>query len=345
MDLWIIFLTGLTVGGIGCLAVQGGLLASVITSREEADLEAGGRRKHNIFPTLAFILAKLIVYVILGFALGLFGQALQISETARVVMQLFAGIYMLLVAFNLLNVHPIFRYVIIQPPKFLAKLVHSRAKSQALFAPATVGVLTILIPCGTTIAMEALAISSGNPFLGAAIMGAFVLGTAPLFFAVGFITTVLGDAFKTKFLRLAAVLVIYLGLSSINSALIVLNAPITSQTIVDALPFEVRVGGEEIKTVDSNIKIVDGVQVTDIKVFPNGYSPNSIKVQANIPVRLNLIPTGGYGCTSAFVIPSFNIRKNLLQKTSEVVEFTPTKAGKTYWTCSMGMYYGTIEVI
>ena len=35
MDLWVIFLTGLTVGGLTCLAVQGGLLASVITSREE----------------------------------------------------------------------------------------------------------------------------------------------------------------------------------------------------------------------------------------------------------------------------------------------------------------------
>lgn len=34
MNLWVIFLTGLTVGGLTCLAVQGGLLASVIAAKE-----------------------------------------------------------------------------------------------------------------------------------------------------------------------------------------------------------------------------------------------------------------------------------------------------------------------
>lgn len=350
MDLWVIFLTGLTVGGIGCLAVQGGLLASVIASREEEDLEEGMHKKHTVFPTLAFLIAKFIVYVILGFALGFFGQALQISETARILMQLFAGIYMLLVAGNLLNLHPIFRYVIIQPPKFLTRIVKNQSKSKDLFAPATLGVFSIFIPCGTTIAMEALAISSGSPFLGAAILGAFVLGTSPLFFLLGYITTVLGDTFKTKFLKVAAILVIYLGLSSINSALIVLNFPITFQSITDAVPVTINLNGSgsnssNTQSADPNVSFVDGVQVAEIKVFPNGYQPNSIKVRSGVPVKLNLIPTGGYGCTSSFVIPSLGIRKNLLQKTSDSVEFTPSAPGKINWTCSMGMYYGVIEII
>ena len=41
MDLWLIFLTCLTVGGLTCLAVQGGLLASIIAAREEEDFEEG----------------------------------------------------------------------------------------------------------------------------------------------------------------------------------------------------------------------------------------------------------------------------------------------------------------
>ena len=45
MDLWLIFLTGLTVGGLTCLAVQGGLLASVIAGREKERLGEGGGRK------------------------------------------------------------------------------------------------------------------------------------------------------------------------------------------------------------------------------------------------------------------------------------------------------------
>ena len=33
MNLWAVFLTGLTVGGLSCMAVQGGFLASVISTR------------------------------------------------------------------------------------------------------------------------------------------------------------------------------------------------------------------------------------------------------------------------------------------------------------------------
>ena len=39
MNLWVIFLTGLTIGGLTCLAVQGGLLASVIAAREGEEVE------------------------------------------------------------------------------------------------------------------------------------------------------------------------------------------------------------------------------------------------------------------------------------------------------------------
>ena len=58
MDLWIIFLTGLTVGGLTCVVVQGGLLASVIASNNGKD---------HVFPTLSFLVAKFISHIILGF--------------------------------------------------------------------------------------------------------------------------------------------------------------------------------------------------------------------------------------------------------------------------------------
>ena len=45
MNLWVIFITGLTVGGLTCLAVQGGLLASVIAAR---DGESSGLNKKHI---------------------------------------------------------------------------------------------------------------------------------------------------------------------------------------------------------------------------------------------------------------------------------------------------------
>src|SRR3990167_11060751 len=158
MDLCIIFLTGLTVGGLTCLAVQGGLLASVIAAKEEEEIRRGINNRNVIFPTLAFLFTKLAVYTILGFILGAFGGALNISHNVQLIMQFLAGLYMILIALDLLNVHPIFRYIVIQPPKFLTRLVRNQSKSKDLFAPALLGAMTVFIPCGTTLAMEALAI-------------------------------------------------------------------------------------------------------------------------------------------------------------------------------------------
>ena len=165
MNLWVIFLTGLTVGGLTCLAVQGGLLASVITSREEEEIKKGVNRKKPLYPTLAFLLAKLIAYTVLGFFLGAFGGAIGINQSVQIIMQFIAGMYMIAVALNLLQIHPIFRYVIIQPPRFLTRLVRNQSKSRELFAPAFLGAMTIFIPCGTTVAIQALPIHIQKPFL------------------------------------------------------------------------------------------------------------------------------------------------------------------------------------
>lgn len=345
MDLWLIFLTGLTVGGLTCLAVQGGLLASTIAAREEQDFQEGSGRKHNIWPVLAFLTTKFAAYIILGFILGTFGSALALSDNTRIVMQLLAGVYMIAIACDLLKIHPIFKYAVIQPPRFLFKKVKDVTKSKEIFAPAILGALTVFIPCGTTLAMEAFAISSGSPILGASIMGAFTLGTIPLFFGLGFLTTVLGDAFRSRFFKLAGVLVIYLGITTFNSSLVLAGSPITLQTIREAIPIYIDLSGGTYAQEDANVRIEGGVQVVDITVYPTSYTPNRIQVRAGVPVRLNLTPTGGYGCTAAFRIPQLGVAKTLAQNVTTPVEFTPTKVGKLTWTCSMGMYSGIIEVI
>jgi sulfite exporter TauE/SafE len=180
MELGIVFLTGLTIGGLTCLAVQGGLLASVIASREKEGLSEKGKI-NPVFPTLAFLICKLIAYVLLGFILGLFGSAISLTSQVQSVIQLVAGIYMIIIALNLLDIHPIFRYAVIQPPRFLTKRIRNKSRSSDIFAPAMLGFMTIFIPCGTTLAMEALAISTASPIKGALILGTFVLGTFPSF--------------------------------------------------------------------------------------------------------------------------------------------------------------------
>ena len=345
MNLWAIFITGLTVGGLTCLAVQGGLLASVIAEREEGDLEEGKSGKHNLLPVAAFLATKLMAYTGLGFLLGLFGQTLAISDSVRIAMQIIAGIYMLAVAADLLNLHPIFRYAILQPPRFLTLMVRNQSKSKDLFAPAILGFMTIFIPCGTTLAIEALAISSGNPILGASTMAAFTLGTFPLFFGVGFLATTLGDAFKRNFFKLAAILLIYLGVTTVNAGLNLAGSPLTLETLAENSPITIDLSGGQSTGVATQARVIAGVQEFDIAVNPRGYSPNTIQVRAGVPVRLNLQTNGNYACTSIFKIPQLGVTKILPATGAESVEFVAQNPGKVTWTCSMGMYRGVIEVI
>lgn len=347
MNLWVIFLTGLTVGGLTCLAVQGGLLASVIAAREE---EANSNiKKHALYGTGVFLVFKFLSYTILGFILGAFGGALNISGGVQSFMQLFAGIYMIVVALNLLNIHPIFRYAIIQPPRFLTRLVKNQSKSKDIFAPALLGAMTIFIPCGTTIAMEALAISSANAFFGAGIMAAFILGTMPLFFGIGVITSFMGDAFKTRFLKLAAVVIIYLGVASINGALVSIDSSFTFQKLSEAFPVSVSIGGP----ISENEKPAEATQSSEpstsqdvrINVTTQGYTPDYFRVKKGEPVTLTLKSIDAYSCASAFRIPSLGIKKNLKADDTQVMTFTPDKVGKIQFNCSMGMYRGVIEVI
>ena len=78
--IWFAFLTGLTTGGISCLAVQGGLLASAVSenNEHEGDTGSGGLAK-NLPKVGMFVGAKLFAYTLLGFLLGLVGSTLGLS--------------------------------------------------------------------------------------------------------------------------------------------------------------------------------------------------------------------------------------------------------------------------
>ncbi len=324
-----IFITGLTVGGLTCLAVQGGLLASVIAAREKE----GGESKHTLYTTGSFLVAKLIAYTLFGVLLGSLGYSLNIKDNIQTYMQLMAGAYMIIVALNLLDVHPIFRYAIIQPPRSLVRIVRNKSKSKDIFAPAILGATTIFIPCGTTMAMEALAISTASALKGGAIMAVFTLGTAPLFLGTGFLTSFLGEAFRAKFFKFSAVLLIILGLFSINGALVALGSPLAFPVLKN----------DKSAQVSSN-ETQEGQNIV-IEITSYGYNPNHIKVKKGSAVTLKIVNKDAYTCASAFRIPSLNVSLNLMPSQEQIIRFTPKSAGKIPFSCSMGMYRGVIEVI
>lgn len=345
MSLWAVFLTGLFAGALTCLATQGGLLAASIAQREEEKLKNKTKKTGNALPILSFLVAKLGAYTILGFLLGWFGSIFQLSLTANVVLQLAVGIFMLGTALNLLNVHPIFRYFIIQPPRFLTRMVRNQSKSGDFFGPAILGAFTVFIPCGTTQAMIALAIASGNPLSGAAILFAFVLGTSPLFFILGFLATRLGDSLQQKFMKFAAYAIILLAVFNINNALALTGNNFTVENTWKNFYCTVSFCDRDFAITTAQAAAL-AVNEATISIESASYNPNNITVKAGSQVTLHLTNNGGGGCTQAFTIPKLRIQKVVPLGNSDIITFTaPNEPGPLAFMCSMGMFRGVINVI
>ncbi len=341
MNLFIIFLTGLTTGGLSCLAMQGGLLASVIANQKNHSKQ-NKIKNLDWQPVAMFLATKLIAHTILGFLLGALGSVITLSLGVRLGFQIFTAIFMFATAMNLLNAHPIFRHLAFQTPKFLQRLIKNTSKSQNLFAPAILGLMTIFVPCGVTQAMEVLAINSGNPLYGALIMLFFVLGTSPLFAILGIITTKLSDAWNKKFSKFAATILIIMAIYSLNGVLLVVNSPLTINKLISPITNSFSASKREKTTA---IKSQNNIQEITINITGRGYKPNYIKVKKGIPVKLTLQSNGVYSCSLSFVLKGFGINANLESTDSQSFTFTPSKAGKYPFTCSMGMYTGILEVI
>ena len=308
---WLAFITGLTTGGISCLAVQGGLLASAVTEKK-------------FYSVSVFLIAKIIAYTLLGFLLGLLGSTLVLAPKLLGYVQISAGLFVLATALRIADVHPIFRFVVITPPRWTYRTLKHAS------GPAILGFFTILVPCGVTQAMMAMAVATGNPWIGSAVMAAFVLGTSPVFLVLG--ATIVELLQKKVFSYLAAAIVGIFAVLSINGGIGLIGSPYTLQNYW------------RVATNSTAAPIVDGKQVVTIDVGPRGYTASATTLKKGVPVKLTMQTQGTLGCSRAFTIPEFGISKILPLDGTEIIEFTPTKTGTLVYSCSMGMYTGTFEI-
>ena len=379
-NLLLAFITGLTTGGLSCLAVQGGLLASSLGNQIEKDMQAASlqnkrkkkksapeqpvARSQYSLPIIAFLSAKLLAYTLLGFLLGLVGSMFQLSPLTRAFLQIAIGIFMVGNALRLLNVHPIFRYFVFEPPAFLRRRIRKAANSSSnasLVTPALLGLLTVLIPCGITQAMMAVALGTGNPWDGAALMFAFVLGTSPVFFAVVYFATQLGSRLEKHFMRFVAVVMLVLGIVAIDTGLTLAGSPISFTRFVSSFgsasdsrqvsnpqpelqEYVPNAAGPAGPTAsDTNSAEQGDGRVVTINIKNSGYNPRVVHAKAGVPVQLRLVSKNVYSCALAFIVPSLGVQE-YLQSTDEKLIDVPAqdKGAQMPFSCSMGMYTGMI---
>jgi sulfite exporter TauE/SafE len=345
-NLTLAFITGLTTGGLSCLAVQGGLLAGTIAHQVEQDYLADsapkrrGKRNQShqhtnpAAPILLFLAAKLIAYTLVGAMLGWLGQFLTPSPTARALLMVAIGIFMVGNALRMFDVHPIFRYFSLEPPKFITRYIRKTAKGADAATPIFLGLLTVFIPCGVTQAMMATALGTASVAMGAALMFAFTLGTTPVFFVVAYLTTEIGSRMENYFMRFVAVVVLILGLVTLNNGLNLMGSPYSFTSIAGGLTNTASASGTTASAPSADLTLM---------VQNGGYFPHTLAAVADQPVVLNLVTNKTYSCSRDFVIPDLNYYQLLPDTGTVQVEIPPQPVGtRMRFTCSMGMYTGTI---
>lgn len=332
-NLWIVFTTGLLTGGLTCMAVQGGLLTALLAQEEEANPS-----RSRVGAVVSFLLAKLVAYITLGALLGWAGSFFRLSVMLQAILMITVAVFMIGTALAMLNVHPIFRYFVIQPPRFLTRLVRQQSRRTDWFAPAFLGLFTVFIPCGTTQAMMALAVASQSPAWGAAILSVFVLGTSPLFFLLGYSIDKLKDLFARRFAYITAALVIAVGVWNFNNGLVLMGSPAAPTRLAKgffcAISFCPQAADHE---------PTDNVTIT---FQSRGYRVDNPMIPAGRTITLNLVNASGEGCIQSFTLPKYGIQTVVPVGRSQKISFTaPDEPGEIAFSCSMGMYSGVLTVV
>jgi sulfite exporter TauE/SafE len=281
-------------------------------------------------------LGRVTSYTVIGGLVGALGGVITFSGELRGIVQLIAGVFMVIMGVNMLGIFPALRKLQPRLPAALTARVN-REKGQSN-SPLVVGLLNGLMPCGPLQAMQLYALSTGSPLAGAASMFLFSLGTVPLMFGLGALSSLLSRKFARKVMTAGAVLVTVLGLTMFSQGAglsgwspaglsgLISGATVTSEA---AAP---------------DGAIVDGVQIVNSTLAAGGYP--KITVRAGVPVKWTIdAPKGTInGCNNRMQIPEYGIEHQF--KTGEnVIEFTPATTGRFPYSCWMGMIRSSITVI
>ena len=322
-SLILLFAAGLLVG-FHCISMCGGFVVSYTAKN--------AIKGHKSFKQhLVYGGSKVVSYAIIGGIFGLIGGVIAFSTKLRGFVAIFAGVFMLFYALSMFG-FKFFRKFQIHP-KFLTKVA---TKEQKGFykGPFFTGLLNgLFIACGPLQAMYLYAAGTGNFFSGMTSLAAFGLGTLPIMFGFGSLTTVISHKTTARILKISAVIVLILGVIMLNRGLVLAGSNVNFDSIKSKI----------IGRVSADSLIQNGIQEVNMNVDASGYSPNSFVIKQGIPVKWNVNVPQLFSCTNELIMNAYGIDVRLKQGLN-VIEFTPTKTGTVQFSCGMGMLKGSFVV-
>ncbi|MDR1635754.1 MAG: sulfite exporter TauE/SafE family protein, partial [Treponema sp.] len=240
MGYGMLFVIGL-VTSVHCIAMCGGINLSQCIPQRAARPE-GGKRWDALLPSILYNGGRVLSYTTVGLIVGALGQVFTVSGRFQGVVQLIAGVFMVIMGINMLGIFQgslgaALRRFNVRLPKIFARKIEALAASAAgtnpslrpdtagvpeqktgAKSPLIIGLLNGLMPCGPLQAMQLYALSTGSPIAGGVSMFLFSMGTVPLMFGIGALGGVLGAAsrgrtFRHRVMKIGAILITVMGMT------------------------------------------------------------------------------------------------------------------------------------
>ena len=332
MSLAMLFVIGL-ITSIHCLSMCGGINLSQSIGYA-GNMHPQGRFD-KLKPSLLYNAGRVVSYTAVGGVAGALGSVFSLSGTAFGLVAIIAGVFMILMGLNMLNVFPALRKIIPGMPGFIANKIEGVKSGKG---PFIVGLFNGFMPCGPLQSVQVYALGTGSAATGALSMFFFSIGTVPLMFAFGAVSTLLSRKFTRTMMAVSAVLVMVLGVVMLNRGFSLSGIDLVGK--VADLPRAVT--GTKQNAAGNIAEIRDGVQYVSAVFTTRRYEP--IVVQAGIPVVWTIDAQSLNGCNNPVLLSEFG-KVVELTPGKNTVEFTPARVGTIAYSCWMGMVRSRIVVV
>ncbi|MDR0851047.1 MAG: sulfite exporter TauE/SafE family protein [Clostridiales Family XIII bacterium] len=337
MGYGMLFVIGLLTS-VHCIAMCGGInISQCIPAISKVSGRDAEKKSVAVLPGIFYNGGRVISYTIVGAIVGGLGSLISLDGMFKGMIQLIAGIFMLIMGLNMLGVFLGLRRLVPHLPKGIAnRIENGKSKSRS---PFIIGLLNGLMPCGPLQAMQLYALSTASPGKGALSMFLFALGTVPLMFGLGVLSSLLTKKFTKRIMTIGAVLVMILGLFMFSNGWNLSGLPDISAHFSGV--FSSQSGGAETESVG----VIEGDLQTIHSTLTSGTFP-AITVTVGVPVRwvIDAPPGSVNGCNYRILIPEYGLEHEFSEG-ENVIEFLPEKTGTFKYSCWMGMIRSTITVV
>jgi len=286
----------------------------------------------RISKNISFHFGRILGFTLIGLVFGYLGSLIKTSAFFFPLFQIFAALYILALGLYICGIKVLKKVHRLLP--FARKLNIVSGNNFVI------GLKSCFIPTIPLQVMQIFAVATGSPQFGATILFTFILATIPNALSNQVIAHTVGESRVAKSSAVTGVLVLILGLFTFFCGLGTYPAIKTSFPVLNA--FFNRATDEEVSLLSTVAETKSGIQIVDITIENNRFTPTILYAKKNVPLQINFKYLGNNNDKRSFYFNSLHLNYSFEGKTGSIV--LPALENDVTFYNSTGSHSGKIIV-